>query len=320
MSYRISPITSSDQIVNEARKLSSTGKKKMVAVAGASDVDVLGAVSSAYSDGILTATLFAKRGKIVGLAEDNKIDISNFDIVDSDTPEKAAYEAVRMADEGKADIIMKGFVSSSTLLKTVLSNDFNLRARGTLSHAAVMGIPGYHKLLIMTDGGVVVAPNREQKKQILKNAIIVCRVLGISPIKAAISGAVDEVHDSVLRSVDARELMEELSVEDMNDVLVQGPLSFDSATSREAALRKKVNSTVAGDADIYLVNTIEECNIVGKSLINFAGAVFAGVILGAKVPISLVSRTDTLKNKKTAVSLACLISEYYSKPSSGGMV
>ncbi len=320
MNYRTSPITSSGQIVDAAKKLAASGRKKMVAVAGASDADVLGAVSSAYSDGILDATLFGNREHINRVAGSNNIVISAFDIVDSDIPETAVYEAVKMASEGNADAVMKGFVSSSALLKTILSKDFDLRVRETLSHAAVLDIPGYHKLLVMTDGGVAVAPNREQKKQILQNAVLVCRALGISPIRAAISGAVDEMYDSIPQSIEAQKLIKELSNENMNDVLVQGPLTFDSATSREVALRKGVSGAVVGDADIYLVNSIEECNIVGKSLINFAGAVFAGVIVGAKVPISLVSRTDTMTNKKTAVSLACLISEYYARIGSGGLV
>ncbi len=311
-------IKSSDEIIAAARDLAEAGKKKMVAVASAQDADVIGALASANADGILDATLFGDAKKIGKLAKENKIKINKLNIEDYKDPNEAAHHAVRMASEGRADVVMKGFVSTSALLKTILSKEFNLRTGNIISHVAVLDIPGYHKLLAMTDGGMVVAPDRGQKKQLIENAALVCMSLGISPVKVAISGAIDYVDAGIPSTIEADSLTQEFADADHPDLVVQGPLTFDSATSQEIAVAKRADNAVAGDADVYLVNTIEECNIIAKSLINFAEAVFAGVIVGAKVPVSLVSRTDTMKNKKASVSIACLLAEYYRTIAFGG--
>jgi phosphate butyryltransferase len=290
-------ISSSDEIISSAAKLSESGKRKMVAVAAAQDVDVIGALSSAEAEGILDATLFGDKKLIEKMAGDGHIDISRMAIVDEKDVNKAAYAAVKMAAEGKADVIMKGFVSTSTLLKTVLAKDFNLRTRNTLSHVAVLDIPGYGKLLSMTDGGMVVKPDLEQKLQIMENAVLISRALRLNHIRVAVSGVND--NDTKAFFDRARELR-------MPDLELKGPLTFDRAAGRGV------------DADILISASIEECNIIAKALINFAGAVFAGVIVGARVPVSLVSRTDTVKNKKASVSLACLIADYYQKSGYGG--
>ncbi len=311
-------IKSSDQIIAAAAKLSEQGKKKMVAVAAAQDADVLEALSSAHAEGILDATLFGDADLIRKMASESKIDISPFRVADEKDVKKATAQAVKMASEGKADVIMKGFVSTSALLKTVLAKEFGLRTKNTLSHVAVMDIPGYHKLIGMTDGGMVVKPDLDQKLQLLENAVLVARALGLNPIKVALSGAVDEIYDDLPQTGECREFIAKAAQLKLNDVIIEGPLTFDAATSREIAAIKGIKSRVAGDADIYLMNTIEECNVVAKVLMNFADAVFAGVIIGAKVPVSLVSRTDTTKNKKASVSLACLIAEHYSRTAAGG--
>jgi phosphate butyryltransferase len=311
-------INSSDEIIAAAAKLSNKGKKKMVAVAAAQDADVIEAISSAHAEGVLDATLFGDADLIGKMAAESKIDIAPFKIVDEKDAKKATTQAVKMAAEGKADVIMKGFVSTSALLKTVLAKEFGLRTKNTLSHIAVLDIPGYHKLIGMTDGGMVVKPDRKQKLQLLENAVHVARALGIKPIKVALSGAVDEISDDLPQTGECREFIEKAEQLKLDDVIIEGPLTFDAATSRDIALIKGLKGRVAGDADIYLMNTIEECNVVAKVLINFADAVFAGVIVGAKVPVSLVSRTDTAKNKKASVSLACLIAEHYRQTAAGG--
>ncbi len=318
METKIEPISSSDQIIEAAARLSETGQKKMVAVAGAQDVDVIGALSSANADGILDATLFGDRSKIEEIASKEKIDISKLDVIDKADPQDATYEAVKMAAEGIADVVMKGFVSTSALLKTVLSKEFNLRTKDTVSHTAVLDIPGYHKLLSMTDGGMVVRPDQTQKIEIIENAILVNKALGVSPVRVALAGAVDAEYKSVPSSLDCRKLIDEFAKRGIEDVQLQGPLAFDTATSKEIARAKNIEGPVVGEADIYLVSSLEECNIIAKSLINFADTVFAGVITGARVPISLVSRTDTLKNKKASVSIACLVAEYYKNIGFGG--
>lgn len=319
METQIKPITSSDQIIEAAARLAQTGQKKMVAVAGAQDVDVIGALSSANADGILDATLFGDKSKIDEIADKENIDISKFDVVDTPDALQATYEAVKMAAEGNADVVMKGFVSTSALLKTVLSKEFNLRTKNTVSHTAVLDIPGYHKLLSMTDGGMVVRPDLDQKIQIIENAVLVNKALGICPVRVALASAVDGEYKSVPSSLECKKLIKMFDERGIKDVLLQGPLAFDTATSKDIARAKNIEGPVVGEADIYLVSSLEECNIIAKSLINFADTVFAGVITGARVPISLVSRTDTLKNKKASVSIACLVAEYYKTIGFGGV-
>lgn len=311
------PITSSEQIIETAVNLANEDRQRMIAVAGAQDGAVMSALSQANADGILKATLFGDKSKIDEISNKEEIDISKLDVVHEADGLMAANGAVKMAAEGNADAVMKGFVSTSALLKTVLKKDFKLRTKNTISHCAVLDIPGYHKLLSMTDGGMVVQPDSDQKRQILENAVYVSKALGLSPVKVAISGAVDKPYDSIPFSADADKFVTEMNAKNYPDVEIQGPLTFDSATSKEIAAQKGVKGPVAGEADIYIVNSIEECNIIAKSLINFIGAVFAGVIVGARVPVSLVSRTDTITNKKASVSIACLLAAYYEK--TGGL-
>jgi phosphate butyryltransferase len=302
MSLINAPIKSGDEIIAAAQRLAASGKRKMVAIAAAQDADVIEAIASAEADGILDATLFGDKVIIEKMASDGRIDITRLDIVDEKDVNRATVAAVKMAADGKADIVMKGYCSTSTLLKTVLSKDFNLRTKNTLSHIAVMGIPGYHKLLGMTDGGMVVKADHEQKLQMLENAVLVARALGINPIKVAISDFDKE---------NGRVFIEKAKKLNLKDVIIDGPMTIDQATSMEIAKRRNLGGVVAGDADIFIMNSIEECNIVAKALIFYSSALFAGVIVGAKIPISLVSRTDDAMNKKASVSLACLIAESY---------
>ncbi len=305
------PITSSEEIIEAARTLAHNDRRRMVSVAGAQDGAVMSALAQSNADGILDATLFGDKVKIEEISAKEQIDISKLDIIHESDALKATYGAVKMAAEGHADIVMKGFVSTSALLKTVLAKEFNLRTKNTISHCAVLDIPGYDKLLSMTDGGMVVQPDRDQKRQILENAVYVSKALGITPVKVAVSGAVDKVFDDIPASKEAAEFVREMQAKNYPGVEIDGPLAFDSATSKEIAAKKKLDGPVAGQADIYLVSSIEECNIIAKALINFIDAVFAGVIVGARVPVSLVSRTDTITNKKASVSIACLLAAYY---------
>ena len=139
------------------------------------------------------------------------------------------------------------------------SKEFKLRTKNTVSHTAVLDIPGYHKLLSMTDGGMVVRPDRKQKKQIIENAVTVCRALGISPVKVALAGAVDAPYDSVPGSIESQKLIDDLARAGMDDIEIQGPMTFDAATSKEIAALKEVTGPVVGEADIYLVSSLEEC-------------------------------------------------------------
>jgi phosphate butyryltransferase len=309
-------IHSGEGIISAARELSSQFEPKHVAVAAASEVAVLEAVSEAVKQNICTSTLFGNEENIRKLANDNSIDLDALEIINFSNPVEAAYNAVKMADIGKADVIMKGFVSTSALLKTVLSRDFNLRGKNTLSHTAVLDIPGYHKMIGITDGGMVVKPDFETKIQMIENSSLIFNALGFERPKVALSGAIDYVDDNFPSTIFNQQIMEYFQAGKIAGCEIFGPLTFDAATDKNVAEIRGIKNPVAGDVDIFVVDSIEECNITSKVMILFIKAIFAGVIVGAKVPISLVSRTDSTQNRMASLSIACLVAHYLQ--SSGG--
>lgn len=305
------PIHSAQELIEVARRIAHAGRKKRVAVAAAQDIDVIEAVVQAEDEGYLDGTLIGDEGKIRALAQERGVSLAKVEVIAQEDVGSAAHRAVGMAAEGKADIVMKGFLPTSALLRTVLDKRYDLRGSGTISHCAVLDIPGYHKMLSFTDGGMVVAPDPEQKYQILANAVTVARAMGLSPVKVAVSGAYHQASDAVAHTRTDQDKVIARARACMKDIEITGPLPLDIATSRKAAEAYGVAHSVAADADIFLVDSIEECNITCKALINFAGAIFCGVVVGARVPVSLVSRTDTVINKKASLALACVLADYY---------
>jgi phosphate butyryltransferase len=307
------PIHSSAELISRAVAIAQAGRKKRVVVAAAQDVDVIDAMSQAQADGFVTGILVGDEAVIRKLASEHQINVEHLQIIDKKDVGEAAHEAVKLASDGKADAIMKGFLPTSSLLKVVLDKQYALRGKNTLSHCAVLEIPGYHKLLNMTDGGMVVKPDLEQKFQILENAVLVGRALGLSPVKVALSAASDRLSETMPHTLTDMDNIIPIARERIQQLVIQGPLSLDVATSKKAAEYHGTHGPVVGDADVLVVDSIEEGNIVVKSLVQFADAVFAGVIVGARVPISLISRTDTVRNKKASLALACVIADYYAE-------
>ena len=305
------PIHSARELINRAIEIAAEGRRKTVAVAAAQDVDVIDAVSQAQAEGFINGVLCGDQGQIESMAAQHQIDLTHLEIVSETDVDVAAHAAVKLAADGKADAVMKGFLPTSSLLKIVLDRQYGLRGKNTLSHCAVLEIPGYHKLLNFTDGGMVVKPDKETKFQILENAVLVMRALGLSPVKVAISGTVPRPSEKVPHTQTDVAYIIPQAESVLHDVAVQGPLSIDLATSQVAVKAYGATGVVVGDADIFLVDSIEECNIICKALINFSQAVFSGVIVGARVPVSLVSRTDTVINKKSSLALACVLADYY---------
>jgi len=306
-------IRSSKELIERAIAIAGEGRRKTVAVAAAQDADVIGAVAQAQAEGFLNGILVGEVELIKKLAAENDFNIDGMELVDKKDVNEAAHYAARLAADKKADAIMKGFLPTSALLKVVIDKKYGLRGSNTLSHCAVLDIPGYHKMLNFTDGGMVVKPDVDQKYQILENAVMVGRALGLSPVKVAVSAATESITGKIAHIISDVEEIRPRAMEELEDVIVEGPLSLDTATSKKAGAFQGIDNPVVGEADIYLVNSIEEANIVVKALIQFAGAVFCGVIVGAKVPVSLVSRTDTVMNKKASLALACVVSDYYTQ-------
>lgn len=289
-------IKSSDEIIDTARKISKKHGRFGISVAVANDADVLGAIKSAYDDGICDATLFGDKGKIEEAALRGKINITNFNIIDRPDDNMAVDDAVGMAASGEADLIMKGFVSTSTLLKGVLDKKFNLRTSSTLSHVAVLTVPGRDKLLLASDGGMTVKPTVKQRYDILKNVLVVSEALKIKPFRAAILvGNLDDTNNYLLN--ESYQLLELIQKNNLAGCVLPGPMNLGNA----------LNS----DADAVIYGSIEECNLATKSMIIFGKTIFTGVIIGSKIPVSVVSRTDSIYGKKASIALACLVSDYY---------
>lgn len=290
----------------ELQELAQKRPKMRLSVAAAEDDEVLIAVDSARKLGIVDAVLVGDKEKIEKIAEDSEIDISKYEIIDSKNPVESARKAVSLVSSGKADFLMKGLLGTADLLKAVLDKEIGLRGKGLLSHVMLYSVPAYHKILFLTDGGMVTYPDLNQKIQIVHNAVKVARALGVEPVHVAPLCAVEVVNPDMQATLDAAALSKMSQRGQIKDCIIDGPLALDNAISKEAAKHKGITSPVAGEADILLVPNIESGNLLGKSMTYFGGAKSAGVVMGAKCPIVLVSRADTHEAKLNSIALGCL--------------
>lgn len=281
--------------------------KMKLAVAAAEDDEVLVAVDEATKLGIVDAILVGDKEKINKIAHENGIDISKFEIIATDNLKDSARVAVSLVADNIADFLMKGLIGTADLLKAVLDKEKGLRGSGLLSHVMVYSVPTYHKLLFLTDGGMVTYPDLYQKVQIVNNAVKVAKAFGINPIHVAPLCAVEVVNQDMQATLDAAALTKMNQRGQIKDCVIDGPLALDNAISKEAAKHKGIVSPVAGQADILLVPNIESGNILGKSLTYLANAKSAGIIMGAKCPIVLVSRADTHEAKLNSIALGSLV-------------
>ncbi len=282
-----------------------------LSVAAAQDEDVLLAVCDAASKGIVEPILVGNVTEIKELADKNNLDISGYEMISADELVDAARLAVELVSTGKADFVMKGLIDTAILLKAVLDKEIGLRTDSQLSHVMVYDLPAYHKLIYLTDGGMNITPNLEAKVKIAKNAVHVVKAMGTETVKVACLAAKEKVNEKMPATVDAAELASMgQNGEFGENVLIEGPLAFDLAVSEEAAKVKKFKSDIAGDVDVLLVPTIEMGNGIGKTMTYFANADSAGIIMGAKAPVVLVSRADTASAKLNSIALGSIIAAY----------
>jgi phosphate butyryltransferase len=278
--------------------------KPVIAVGEAGDQEVMESVLRAYKEGIAHFILFGNEQVISDWLEKNTNDPTpGIEIVPTNTA-TAAIEAVKAVHEGKADILMKGLVSTSVLLKAVLNKEFGLRTGKVLSHVAAFEVKGYNRLIFVTDAAMNINPDLNQKSQILQNAIDFVQQIGVDQPKTAVLAAVENVNPAMQATLDAASLTVMNLRNQITGGIVEGPLALDNAISMEAAAHKGIAGKVAGKADILLVPTIETGNILYKSLIYFARAKVGAVICGAKAPIVLTSRADSSESKYLSIALA----------------
>lgn len=294
----------------EILKLAKKNGAKKISVAFAQDEEVLRAVKAAVNENICIPILVGDKEKIEEISKEIKFDLNNIEIIDEKDGNEAARKAVELVSSGKADIVMKGLIDTSIILKAVLDKEIGLRTGNILSHAAVFSIEKYHKLLIITDAAMNIAPNADEKRQILENTLKLAYSLGIENPKVAAICAKEKVSSKMQATVDAQELVNMQNEGKITGCIIEGPYALDNAISKESAQIKGIDGKVAGDADILLMPNIEAGNVLYKSLTYFSDSENAGIILGAKAPIVLTSRADSDIAKLNSIALAVLCSSY----------
>jgi phosphate acetyltransferase len=276
------------------------------AVAHPCEITALTGAMEAAELGLITPILVGPANKIKAIAKDAKIDLTNIAIVDASHSHESATKAVALIREGKAELLMKGSLHTDELMSAIVSREGGLRTSRRISHVFIMDVPTYHKVLIVTDGAINIAPTLEDKVDICQNAIDLAVSLGRDLPKVAILAAVETVTSKMPATIDAAALCKMAERGQITGGLLDGPLAFDNAISKEAAKTKGITSEVAGDPDILLAPDLESGNILAKQLSFLANADSAGLVLGAKVPVILTSRSDSVRSRIASCAVAVL--------------
>ena len=256
--------------------------------------------------GLITPILVGPSARIAEIATKSGLDISHVRVIDVPHSHAAASRAVELVRQGEAELMMKGSLHTDELLGAVVARDTGLRTGRRLSHVFIMDVPTYHKVLIVTDGAINIAPTLEDKVDICQNAIDLARSLGVKVPKVAILAAVETVTSKMPATIDAAALCKMAERGQITGGLLDGPLAFDNAISKEAAQTKGIRSEVAGDPDILLAPDLEAGNILAKQLSFLANADSAGLVLGARVPIILTSRADSVRSRIASCAVAMM--------------
>lgn len=276
------------------------------AVAHPCEATALSGALEAAKLGLIVPILVGPRDKIEATAESARLDLGNIEIVDAEHSHASAAKAVELLREAKAELLMKGSLHTDELMGAVVSREGGLRTSRRISHVFVMDVPTYHKLLVITDGAINIAPTLEDKVDICQNAIDLVVSLGLSRPKVAILAAVETVTSKMSATLDAAALCKMAERGQIKGAVLDGPLAFDNAISKQAAATKGIRSEVAGDPDILLAPDLEAGNILAKQLTFLANADSAGLVLGARVPIILTSRADSVRSRIASCAVAML--------------
>lgn len=285
-------------------KIAKEKETRRLAVAAAADKPVLEAVKNAYKEGIVIPVLVGNKSEIEKICQEIDFDLNGIDIYNENNPALSSVKAVELIREGKADILMKGLVSTAPLLKAVLDKEKGLRKASTLSHFALIESPYYHKLIGVTDAAMNIAPEFADKIHIINNSVEVYHRLGVKNPKVAIIGPLEVVNPKIESTTHAAMLNVMNKRGQIQGCIVDGPFAIDNAVSKEAAEHKGIVSDVAGDADILVAPDLNSGNVLYKTLMFMGGCTSAAVIMGAKVPVVLTSRADTDKSKMMSIALA----------------
>ncbi len=284
-------------------------RKKTISIAMADDASVLKAIKAIDEKGIAHAVLVGNSERIKAIAKEVDYHITDDMIVHANDESEIAFKAVEQIRSGRANILMKGHISTPILMKAVLDRETGLRKGSVLSHVAVAEVSTYPKMLITSDGGINIAPDMGDKKAILENMVDVCRKLRIDQPKICALCPIEKINPKIQETVDAAELQRLAEAGEFGDIILEGPMAMDVALSAEAARKKGLDSRIAGDTDAILVPNITSGNAIIKILMYLANAKVGGLVVGAKVPIILLSRSDKPEEKFNSMILAILVSD-----------
>ena len=287
------------------------------AVAHPCDASSLKGAVEAAELGLIAPILVGPREKIAAVAKESGIDISSMEIVNAPHSHASAEAAVRLVREGKADLLMKGSLHTDELMGAVVARDTGLRTARRISHCFVMDVPTLEQAIIITDAAVNIMPTLEDKVHIIQNAIDFAHALGIVKPKVAILSAMETVNPKIQSTVEAGALCKMADRGQITGGILDGPLALDNAINLTAAKIKKIESPVAGQADILVVPDLEAGNMLAKSLSFLANADSAGIVLGARVPIILTSRADSVMSRLASCAVAALVANYRSDAGAG---
>ena len=278
----------------------------------------LAGAAEASAAGLITPIYVGPKARITEIARENDIALGSAQIIDAPHSHAAAEQAVALVREGRAELLMKGSLHTDELLAAVVARDAGLRTGRRISHVFIMDVPTYHKVLIVTDAAINIAPTLEDKADICQNAVDLAMSLGLKQPKVAILAAVETVNSKMPATLDAAALCKMADRGQIKGALLDGPLAFDNAINKEAARTKGIKSEVAGDPDILLAPDLEAGNILAKLLTFMANADSAGLVLGARVPIILTSRADSVRSRMASCGVALLVAHARRRAANNG--
>jgi phosphate acetyltransferase len=280
-----------------------------VAVAHPCDRSSLEGAVEAAKAGLIAPVLVGPRARIEAVAAENGIDIAAYPLVDAPYSQASAAAAVACVKEGQAEALMKGSLHTDELMSAVVKRETGLRTARRISHCFVMDVPDHETALIITDAAINIAPTLEEKIDILQNAIDLGHALKLPEVRVAILSAMETVNPKIPSTVEAAALCKMVDRRQVTGALVDGPLALDNAIDPEAARIKQINSPVAGRANVLMVPDLEAGNMLAKSLSFLAGADAAGIVLGARVPIILTSRADSVATRLASCAVASMVAQ-----------
>ena len=294
-----------DRLIAKAKSASAA---TTIVVHPCDETSLRGPVEAAET-GIIVPILVGPAAKITAIARDHKLDIGKFEIVDVPHSDEAAAKAVELIHQGKGELLMKGSLHTDELMRAVTASSTGLRTARRISHVFIMDVPTYDETLFVTDAAINIFPDLDAKRDIIQNAIDLFTQIGLGTPRIAILSAVETVTSKIPSTIEAAALCKMADRGQIVGGILDGPLAFDNAIDLDAARIKGIESTVAGKAQILVVPNLEAGNMLAKNLVFLSKADAAGLVLGARVPIVLTSRADSVRSRMASCAAAVLVAD-----------